>query len=72
MDYAVLHSPAMAPKERVLTIRVDERLSNGLRTVEARDGTKTSDQVRRALETYLEERGAIKAERLRVTARKRS
>jgi len=71
MDYVVLQSPAMAPKERVLTIRVDRALSDGLQAMQDRHGTKISDQVRKALSEWLVRHGALKADRKRVSPRKR-
>jgi antitoxin component of RelBE/YafQ-DinJ toxin-antitoxin module len=59
-------------KERSLNVRVDRRLSNGMDEVEARYGTRPSDQVRKALEEWLTKLGVMKADRPRAVTRKRS
>ena len=61
----------MAPK-RVTTIRIDESILAGLQTVKERDGVPVSEQIRRALSLWLEEKGVVKAERKRGGTRKRS
>jgi Ribbon-helix-helix protein, copG family len=57
----------------VTTLRIDERLMDGLRTVKDRDGIPVSEQVRRAIEAWLETKGVdVKTERKRAATRKRS
>jgi len=62
----------MTPR-RVSTFRIDDELIDGLREVWERDGVPPSEQVRRAIRTWLESKGVIKkAERPRAATRKRS
>lgn len=63
----------MTPR-RTTTFRVDDELIEGLREVYERDGIQISEQVRRAIRSWLEQKGVSveKAERKRVAARKRS
>jgi hypothetical protein len=58
----------------VTTLRVDSRLIDGLREVKERDGIPVSEQVRRAIEAWLETKGVrVKSERPgSVKPRKRS
>jgi hypothetical protein len=39
------------------TLRIDSRLAEGLQTVKDRDGIPISEQVRRAIEAWLESKG---------------
>ena len=56
----------------VTTLRIDDRLMDGLRTVKERDGIPVSEQVRRAIEAWLPEKGVeLKTDRKRVGARNR-
>lgn len=60
-------------KDRVLTVRVDTDLSDAMEVLREKHGTPISEQVRRALRSWLEEQGVIKkAERPRAATRKRS
>lgn len=68
MNDNVLHSAVMALKDRVLTIRIDRPLSDGLADMERRYGTKISDQVRKALTEWLIRHGAMKPARPRPRA----
>jgi hypothetical protein len=62
----------MTPK-RLYNFRIDPDLDAGLKAVKDRDGIPESEQIRRALREWLERRGVIeKADRKRVTSRKRS
>jgi hypothetical protein len=63
----------MAPRP-VLHARLDADLLDGLRRVEERDGILVSEQVRRAVRAWLNEKGVVeeKTDRKRVGARKRS
>ena len=57
----------------VTTLRVDDRLMEALRLVKERDGIPISEQVRRAIEAWLREKGVeVKTERKRAGTRKRS
>jgi hypothetical protein len=60
----------MTPK-RVTTIRIDESILAGLQTVKERDGVPVSEQVRRALSLWLEQKGIVKSDRTRASTRKR-
>ena len=61
----------MAPERRIATFRLDDELLEGLKQVEERDGIPPSEQVRRAIRAWLEEKGVLKAERKRVGPRSR-
>ncbi len=65
------HSAKMTPR-KVATFRLDDELLEGLQEVWQRDGVQPSEQVRRAVRKWLEDRGVIKAERKRAATRKRS
>jgi Ribbon-helix-helix protein, copG family len=57
----------------VTTLRLDDRLMDGLRTVKDRDGIPVSEQVRRAIEAWLGTKGVeVKTERKRAVTRKRA
>jgi hypothetical protein len=60
------------PKRRVTTFRIDEDLLRGLQDVWDRDGVLPSEQVRRAIQAWLEAKGVRKADPKRATTRKRS
>jgi hypothetical protein len=62
----------MTPVRRVATFRIDDDLLEAMQLLHERDGIPQSEQIRRALRPWLEEKGVIKAERKRVSARKRS
>ena len=51
---------------------IDPDLAAGLELVKQRDGIAKGEQIRRAIRAWLESKRAIKAERQRVAARKRS
>jgi Ribbon-helix-helix protein, copG family len=61
----------VTPK-KLYTFAIDPDLAEALKTVKAKDGIGESEQIRRALRTWLEKRGVLKSERKRVSARKRS
>ena len=62
----------MSPKTAA-TFRIDDEILEGLRTVKDRDRVPISEQVRWALEMWLESRGVkVKTERKRAGTRKRS
>lgn len=61
----------MTPK-RLYNFRIDPDLDEGLKAVKQRDGIGESEQIRRALREWLEKKGVMKADRKRVSARKRS
>ena len=58
--------------DRVLiNFRIDRELLDGLKAVAVRDGVPQSEQVRRAIRQWLEDRKAIKSDRKRADTRKR-
>jgi hypothetical protein len=61
----------MSPKQRFPVMLEPSQLA-GLKTIEARTGARVSEQIRRAIDRWLEEQGDDKAERKRAVTRKRS
>lgn len=63
----------MTPSTKKQTaFRIDPDILDGLQVVKERDGIPLSEQVRRALRTWLESRGVTgKTERKRAATRKR-
>ena len=62
----------MSPKE-MTTIRLEPELLKLMRDIKAREGIPVAAQVDLAMREWLKNRGLnVKAERKRVTARKRS
>jgi hypothetical protein len=58
---------------KITAFRIDEHLLEGLRIVTERDGITAGEQVRRAIQKWLEEKGVVKkADRKRVFPRRRS
>jgi hypothetical protein len=57
--------------KRTTTVRIDEELLTGLQAIKDRDGVPISEQIRRAIDSWLESKGIMKSERKRVAARKR-
>jgi hypothetical protein len=51
---------------------IDDAQAEGLKAVKERDGVLESEQIRRAIDAWLREKGVMKADRKRVSARKRS
>lgn len=60
----------MTPR-KLTTFFIDPDLSEGLKTVKARDGVPEAEQIRRAVREWLTKRGVLKAERKRAATRKR-
>jgi hypothetical protein len=61
----------MTPR-KITTFRIDEELLVALRQIQERDGVPVPEQVRRAIRTWVEQRGvAAKADRRRAVTRKR-
>ena len=56
----------------MLTVRIDDDLSDAMEALREKHGTPISEQVRRALRVWLESQGVMKAERQRAGTRKRS
>jgi metal-responsive CopG/Arc/MetJ family transcriptional regulator len=50
----------MTPTRRNTTIRLDDELFEGMQRVWERDAVQPSEQIRRALRAYLEEKGVLK------------
>ena len=59
----------MAPTERVITFRPDADILVAMEDLKVRDGTPYSEQIRRALRAWLEEKKVL--QRVRKTASKR-
>jgi hypothetical protein len=63
---------SVAVVKRMKNFRIDEELLDGLERIKARDGVPVSEQVRRALATWLRSKGEdTKTPRPRVRPRKR-
>jgi Ribbon-helix-helix domain len=63
----------VSPNLKPATFRIDRRLLDALEEVKRRDGVPISEQVRRALEAWLEGKGVLeKSDRSRAQTRKRS
>ena len=60
----------MTPKEPT-AFRIDSETMAALRTIRERDGIGISEQVRRALKTWVAAKGVMKTGRKRVAPRKR-
>lgn len=60
----------MTPRT-LAAFRLDDELIAGLQAVYERDGVLPSEQVRRAVRRWLEEKGVMKTERKRAATRKR-
>jgi len=67
----VLVTKHAASPRRVTTFRIDADLLDGLQEVWERDGVAVSEQVRRAIRMWLEQKGVLKVERKRPASRKR-
>jgi hypothetical protein len=61
----------MTPKARY-NFMIDEDQREGLRAVKERDGISESEQIRRAIDNWLESKNVKRAERKRAVTRKRS
>lgn len=62
---------------RLASFRLDERILQGMKALHERDGVSQSEQVRRALKAWLDDRGISidtpqKAARKRASTRKRA
>jgi Arc/MetJ-type ribon-helix-helix transcriptional regulator len=58
----------MSPRRRLFNFAIDDDLAAGLKAIKARTGVSESEQVRRAIQMWLESQGEIK----KKTARKRA
>ena len=61
----------MTPR-RKYSFWIDDEQSEGLKAIKERDGVLESEQIRRAIDRWLEDKGVRKAERKRAATRKRS
>jgi hypothetical protein len=62
----------MTPKRPLKAFRIDEDLEQGLQQVWDQDGIAVSEQIRRAIRQWLEQKGVMrKSERKRAVSRKR-
>lgn len=61
----------MAETARLASYRLDPALIDAMKALQARDGIPQSEQVRRALRAWLEERGVLDPLPKTKTARKR-
>jgi hypothetical protein len=57
---------------KLFTFPIDAELLEGLRRVKDRDGIGISEQVRRAIRSWLKRTGVIKTQRKQTAARKGS
>jgi hypothetical protein len=60
----------MTPRARY-TFFIDEQQRDGLRAIKERDGIPESEQIRRAIDEWLERRGSSETDRKRAGTRKR-
>ena len=56
---------------RKYSFYIDDKQVEGLKTVKERDGVLESEQIRRAINDWLEKKGVRKTERKRAATRKR-
>jgi len=61
----------MTPR-RKYSFYIDDEQAEGLKEIKDRDGVLESEQIRRAINRWLEEKGVMKSERKRAVTRKRS
>lgn len=66
-----MYTYAMPEKIRY-NFLIDESQRDALRRIKERDGIPESEQIRRAIADWLERRGEMRAQRSRITSRKRS
>jgi hypothetical protein len=60
----------MTPR-RKYSFWIDDEQVHGLRSVKERDGVLESEQIRRAINDWLEKKGVMKTDRKRAGTRKR-
>ena len=56
---------------RQTNFRIDEAMLEALTAIKERDGIPVSEQVRRALQTWIDAKGITKTDRKRAVTRKR-
>jgi hypothetical protein len=62
----------MTPRDKVLTFRPDLDVLDAMTSLRERVGVPFSEQIRRALRTWLQDQGELRADRKRASTRKRS
>jgi Ribbon-helix-helix protein, copG family len=65
------YTTAMPPR-KLTNFRIDADLLEALHKIRERDGLPIAEQIRRAIQAWVSDRGVRKTERSRVRARKRS
>lgn len=65
---------AVTPRRKLFSFWIDPEQAEGLKAIRDRDGVLPSEQIRRAIDDWLERKGvtAKRAERKRAATRKRS
>ena len=62
----------MTPIKRIAAFRIDEDLRDAMKRLQERDGMPFSEQIRRALRPWLENKGVlVKSDRKRASTRQR-
>jgi hypothetical protein len=61
----------MTPR-RKYSFWIDDEQAEGLKAIKDRDGVLESEQIRRAINDWLQKKGVMKAERKRAVTRKLS
>jgi hypothetical protein len=61
----------MASAKKQTAFRIESEILDGLKEVRERDGVPISEQVRRALRSWLESKGVTKTSRKRAAAQPR-
>jgi Arc/MetJ-type ribon-helix-helix transcriptional regulator len=63
----------MSPKDKILTFRPDDEVYAAMEALRERDGVPFSEQIRRALRAWLQEKGlAEKAANRRAATRRKA
>ena len=61
----------MTPNKTRYNFLIDEAQREGIRAIEVREGIPESEQIRRAIDLWLESKGVVKSDRKRAQTRKR-
>ena len=62
----------MTPVRKVATFRIDDDLLKAMQQLQERDGMPQSEQIRRALRPWLEEKGVLKTAKRRAQTRRKA
>lgn len=62
----------MSPKTKIITFRPDDDVYAAMDALRVRDGVPLSEQVRRALRVWLEEKGLMKSASRRAGTRRKA